>query len=363
MIGSNYFPADKKLGRRDFLKLSTQLALVLGLSPAIIPKITHALETKEKPAVIWLHFQDCTGCTESLLRAKSMDLASLIFDVISLEYHEALYAAAGRQIEEQLNSALERYAGKYILVVEGSIPTAENGIYCMIGGRTALDMLRETADQAAAVISIGSCACWGGIPSAGLNPTGAVGVNQIIKNKTVVNVPGCPPNPHNFLSTIVHFLTFGKWPVLDDEGRPKFAYGTLIHDQCERRGHFDAQRFVNEFGDEGHQRGWCLYKLGCKGPSTFANCPEQGFNRYKTWPVSVGHPCFGCVESKVGFTIPLHTTAEVLTPNPPQVYAAPQEPGNKPASLLTAGVVGAAAGIAATAVVMKGKKLPDSEED
>ena len=362
MIRSNNFLAEKGVGRRDFLKLSTQVALVLGLSPAIIPKISHALETKEKPAVIWLHFQECTGCTESLLRSSAVDVATLILDVISLEYHETLFAAAGHQIEEQLQSAMKRYAGKYVLVVEGAIPTKENGHYCMIGGRTALEMLKDTAEQAAAVISIGSCASWGGIPSSGPNPTGAVGVNQIIKNKPVVNVPGCPPNPYNFLSTVVHFLTFGKLPALDEQGRPKFAYGTLIHDQCERRGHFNAQRFVNEFGDEGHRRGWCLYKMGCKGPATFANCPEQGFNRYKTWPVSIGHPCFGCVEKDVAFTVPLHTVSEVLNPNPPQVYASPQQAGNKPASLIAAGAVGAAAGIAATAVVMKGKKLPDSEE-
>lgn len=362
ILGKNPL-VDSKVKRRDFLTLSTKTAIALGLSPAFIPKMTKALEKKEKPAVIWLHFQECTGCTESLLRARGVDLATLILDVISLEYHETLFAAAGHQIEDQLQAAMKRYAGKYVLVVEGSIPTKENGHYCMIGGRTAMEILKETAENCAAIIAIGSCASWGGVQSSGPNPTGAVGVQSLITNKPVVNIPGCPPNPYNFLSTVVHYLTFNKLPTLDKQGRPKFAYGTLIHDQCERRGHFNAERFVNEFGDEGHRRGWCLYKMGCKGPMTFSNCPEIGFNRYLKWPVAIGHPCFGCTEKAVGYTIPLHTKAEVLNPNPPQVYARPQEPTNQGTSLVAAGAIGAAIGVAGTAIAVKAKKLPDSEEE
>jgi hydrogenase small subunit len=297
-----------------------------------------------------------------LLRAEGPDLASVILDVISLEYHETLYAAAGHQIEEQLESAMKRYAGKYVLVVEGSIPTKENGIYCQIAGKTAIDMLKETAKDCAAIVSIGSCAAWGGIPSSGPNPTGAVGVSEIIKDKPIIAVPGCPPSPYNFLSTVVHYLLFNKLPTLDKEGRPVFAYGRLIHDQCERRAHFDSGRFANEFGDEGHRAGYCLYKLGCKGPSTYGNCPEIGFNREKTWPVNVGHPCFGCIESKVGYTVPLHDLSEVLSPNPPQSYAKIQEAGNKPATLAAAGVVGAAVGGVVAAVATKAKNLPGEED-
>lgn len=358
--GKNIF-VEKEVGRRDFLKLSTKVATVLGLSPVFIPKISHALQAKEKPAVIWLHFQECTGCTESLLRAEGPDLASVILDVISLEYHETLYAAAGHQIEEQLHAAMKRYAGKYVLVVEGSIPTKENGAYCQIAGKTAIDMLKETAAGCAAIIAIGSCAAWGGLPSSGPNPTGAVGVSGIIKDKPIVSIPGCPPSPYNFLSTVVHYLLLNKLPTLDQEGRPVFAYGRLIHDQCERRAHFDSGRFAQEFGDEGHRKGYCLYKLGCKGPSTFGNCPEIGFNREKTWPVNIGHPCFGCIESKVGYTVPLHDLSQVLSPNPPQNYAQISEPGNKPSTMIAAGVVGAAVGAVVAAVATKAKNLPGEE--
>lgn len=363
MLRGKTFLDSLDVDRRDFLKISTLVVTSLGLSPALIPDMVKALENPQKPPVIWLHFQECTGCTESLLRAEGPDLAGLILDVISLEYHETLFAAAGNQIEAQLQHAMERYAGKYVLVVEGSIPLKDDGNYCTIAGKTAISLLQEVASKAAALITIGSCASWGGLPSTGPNPSQAVGVNQIITDKPIVTIPGCPPNPYNFLSTVVHFLTFGKLPQLDKKGRPKFAYGRLIHDQCERRAHFDSGRFALKFGDEGHRKGYCLYQLGCKGPSTFGNCPEIGFNREKTWPVNVGHPCFGCIESDVAFTVPLHDKSEVLSPNPPQVYAQVGDPQNKPLGITAAVVAGAVAGAAVTAGVIKVKNLPDNEEE
>jgi len=358
---------DKNVGRRDFLKLSAKTAAVLGLSPTIIPKLCSAFEKKDKPAVIWVHFQECTGCTESLLRATNPDLAELIFDVISLEYHETLFAAAGHQIEESLEHAMKRYTDQYVLVVEGSIPSKDGGAYCKIGGHTAIDILQKTAKHAAAIISIGSCASWGGIASAGINPTGAQGVSKTLKHlnlkKPVINIPGCPPNPHNFLSTVVHYLTYGL-PKLDSENRPKFAYGTLIHDQCERRGHFDSGRFAEAFGDEGHRKGYCLYKLGCKGPSTFGNCSEQGFNAEKKWPVSIGHPCIGCIESNVGFKQSMYDLSEMVhTANPSQLYPRPIHPQNKGISPVATGVAGAAIGSVGTMAILKSLKLKDTEEE
>ena len=180
--------------------------------------------------------------------------------------------------------------------------------------------------QAAAVIAIGSCASWGGIPSADPNPTGATPAHEVFKNKgiktPVVNIPGCPPNPYNFLSTVLYFLTFKKLPELDDQARPKFAYGRIIHENCERRPHFDAGRFAVQFGDEGHRKGYCLYKLGCKGPETFNNCPIQLFGDVGSgsWPVGTGHPCFGCSEKGVGFTLPLHSPARPKYITPPALF-------------------------------------------
>nr|MCU0843102.1 hydrogenase small subunit [Thiobacillaceae bacterium] len=281
------------VSRREFLRLCAGMAATMGLPAGAAAAIAEAVASSQRPSVIWLHFQECTGCSESLLRAEHPTLDRLILDVISLDYHETLFAAAGHQAEAARKAAMAANKGKYLLVVEGAIPTKDQGIYCKVGGQTAIDMVKECAADAAAVVAIGSCASWGGMPSVGPNPTGASSAGQVL-GKAVVTIPGCPPNPYNFLSTVVHYLTFGKLPEVDQLGRPKFAYSRLVHENCERRPHFDAGRFAGEFGDEGHRQGWCLYKLGCKGPETHANCPTIGFGDVGegNWPIGIGHPCF-----------------------------------------------------------------------
>jgi hydrogenase small subunit len=298
-------------------------AAAVGLGPLAAEEFVRAAERGARPSVIWLQFQECTGCTESLLRTSHPAVDELILDLISLDYHETLFAAAGHQAEAALKTAMDTHAGKYVCIVEGAIPTKENGIYCMIGGRTALDIVTEVAGKAGAVIAIGSCASWGGVASADPNPTGASPVHAVFKEKPVVNIPGCPANPYNLLGTVLQYATYNTLPELDEEGRPKFAYGRTIHEHCPRRAHFDAGRFAEKFGDEGHRLGYCLYKLGCKGPVTHANCSVQHFGEVvDAWPIGLGHPCFGCTEQKVGFTMPLHATVEILRPTPPDTYPA-----------------------------------------
>lgn len=285
-----------KLKRRDFLKACTILTAAMGLPVEMVDKVAAAVSSPERPPVIWLHFMECTGCTEALLRSSHPDVARLILDIISLEYHETLMAAAGKQAEEALHASMKKYKGKYICVVEGAVSTKDGGIYCKIGGRTALEILKEVAAEASVVVAVGTCAAFGGVQAAAPNPTGAVGVEKVITDKPIINVPGCPPNPYNILGTLVYILTFGKFPELDQLKRPKFAYGRRIHDHCERRPHFDEGRFVEQFGDEGHKKGYCLYKVGCKGPVTYANCPVVRFCDVGVWPVGAGHGCLGCTE-------------------------------------------------------------------
>lgn len=203
-------------------------------------------------------------------------------------------AAAGRQAEAARESTMKAFPGGYLVVVEGSIPLADGGIYCTIGGRAFADTVKEVCEGAKAVIAVGSCAFDGGLPAASGGPTGAVGVSQVVPKATVVNMPGCPMNVQNLTAAIVHFLTFGSLPATDSMGRPLFAYGQLIHDQCERRAHFERGEFVTEWGDEASRKGWCLYKMGCKGPETYANCPTARFNDGTSWPVKSGHGCVGC---------------------------------------------------------------------
>lgn len=346
------------MSRREFLQFCAALATTLGLPQGADAAVAEAVATKKRPSVIWLHFQECTGCSESLLRAEHPTLDKLILDVISLDYHETLFAAAGHQVEAARLAAMKENKGQYILVVEGAIPTKDNGVYCKIGGKTAIELVTECAADAAAVIAIGSCASWGGMPSTSPNPTGASGVAKVL-GKPVVTIPGCPPNPYNFLSTVVHFLTFGALPPVDHLGRPKFAYSRLIHENCERRAHFDAGRFAMDFGDEGHRKGYCLYKLGCKGPETYANCSVILFGDAGagTWPVACGHPCIGCTEQGVGFEKPIHTTAKLKNIEPSVYLPRIVEEKGVGASLGAAAVLAAVAGAAAGAGAMVAKNL------
>lgn len=336
------------LSRRDFLKFCSGVAATLGLPASAAWNIAHAVANPKRPPVIWLSAQECTGCTESLLRSQHPTLETLILDLISLDYHEALSAPAGHLAEQAKHHSMEENQGKYLLVVDGSIPTKDGGIYCKVADKTILEHLEEGAKGAAAIIAIGSCAAWGGIPASGPNPTGAKPVTEIIADKPIINIPGCPPNPYNFLSTVIHFVTFGTLPALDDKNRPTFAYGRLIHENCERRPHFDAGRFATEFGDEGHRKGWCLYKLGCKGPETYANCPAILFGDVgsASWPVGTGHPCFGCTEEGVGFTKPIHALSEVLTVTPPTLYPRVGQETGEGMSAGAAALAGAVGGAA-----------------
>jgi hydrogenase small subunit len=339
-------PFDSSLvSRRDFVRVCTMAAAAVGLSATAASKIVEAASKGLKPSVVWLHFQECTGCTESLLRTSHPGIAELILDLVSLDYHETLLAAAGHQAEDVLRDTVKKNEGKYICVVEGAIPLKDGGIYCQVGGRTAVDILNEVGGKAGAVIAIGSCASWGGIPSADPNPTGATGAPMILKGKPVVTIPGCPPNPYNFLGVALQYATLGTLPKLDDLGRPLFAYGRTIHEHCPRRAHFDAGRFANQFGDEGHRLGYCLYKLGCKGPMTHANCSTQSFGEVNDcWPIGLGHPCVGCTEQQVAFRIPMFTTVPIDRPVPPDTYAPihAKQGVISPAATAVAGVIGGA---------------------
>ncbi|MEW6225114.1 MAG: hydrogenase small subunit [Chloroflexota bacterium] len=286
--------ATRGISRRRFLGFASAMTSLLALPAAMTPQVVKALETQKKPVVAWLEFQDCAGNSESMLRSSHPAVADVVLDVLSWEYHETIMAGAGHQAEAVLDKIREE--GGYVLIVEGSIPTAENGIYCTIGGKTAVQILQEMAANAALVIAVGACAWDGGFPR--LGPTGAVGVGDIIGDKPLVNLGGCPHNAANTAATIVHYLTFGKAPALDQYDRPLFAYGHLIHDQCERRAHFDAGRYVEAWGDEGHRNGWCLYKMGCKGPQATYNCPIVRWNDGTNWPIGAGHGCIACASPR-----------------------------------------------------------------
>jgi len=353
------------VSRRDFLKVCSMAAAAVGLPAWAGEKMAENVAAGKKPSVIWLHFQECTGCTESLLRTSHPDLGSLILDLVSIDYHETLFAAAGYQIEAALEKAATEGKGKYVLIIEGAIPEKDNGIYCRVGGKTAIETVRKYAADAGAIIAIGSCASWGGVPSASPNPTQARGAPEILKGKTVLTLPGCPANPYNLLGTVLQYATFGTLPKLDEKGRPEFAYKRVIHDDCPRRAHFDNGRFAKVFGDEGHRAGWCLYALGCKGPQTHANCSLLEFCETPgAWPIGIGHPCIGCTEQGIAFNVPIHTNMPIDKPTAPMAYPAINpEHGVINASPVAVGVGGAIIGALAGAGVMASRKLSGDTKD
>ncbi len=286
----------REVSRRDFMKFCTAVAVAMGMGPAFAPKVAAALTDKKRPSVVWLHNAECTGCSESVLRSvEPVSISDLVLDTISLDYHETLMATAGERAEEVLHQAVEDENG-FICVIEGAIPTKDTGIYGKIAGKTMLDICKDIAPKATATISIGACACYGGVQAAAPNPTGAKGVNDALGGHGVkaINIAGCPPNPYNFVGTVVHLLTKGM-PELDSFNRPLMFYGETVHENCPRLKHFDAGEFAPSFDSEEARKGWCLYELGCKGPYTYNNCPKVKFNQ-TNWPVEAGHPCIGCSE-------------------------------------------------------------------
>lgn len=355
------------VSRRNFVQLCTTLMITAPIGLSITQKATawevaKVVGKAKRPSVIWLHFQDCTGCSETLLRTSRPDVADLILNIISLDYHETLMAASGYQAEAALKQAVEDNLGKFVLVVEGSIPTKDQGQYMKLAGKPALQVLKEVGQKAAAVVAIGSCASWGGVPSASPNPTGATGVDSILTEKPVVNLPGCPPNPYNLLAVVLEYATMGRLPALDDKNRPKFAYDRVIHDHCPRRAHFDAGRFAREFGDEGHRQGWCLYRLGCKGPVTHAACSTRHFNEVPdVWPIGIGSPCVGCTEKGIAFNVPIFQTAELRGLTPPEALPLINTPIGT-VGTVAAAMVGAIAGGIGGAALMASRRLPTGKD-
>ncbi|MGC5327629.1 hydrogenase small subunit [Brevibacillus sp. SYSU BS000544] len=340
------------ISRREFLKVCATVGAVIGLDFAQSEKVVHALETKERLPFIWLHYQDCTGCSESFIRSSHPTAADLVLDYISLNYHENLTAAAGEATEHAKKETMEKYKGKYILAVEGSIPRDE---FFIAGGTSALSQVREAAEHAAAIVAIGSCATHGGIAAANPNPTGAMSLKEALPGKTIVQVPGCPPIAEVMAGVLVHFITFGTLPELDHRGRPKAFYSQRIHDTCNRRAYFDAGLFVESFDDEGAKNGYCLYKVGCKGPTTYNSCAQLRWNGGVSFPIQSGNPCIGCSEENFWDQGPFYTKAVAQIPG----FHEPMNPDKVGAIAVGATAVG----VAAHAAITYATKKKDSNEE
>ena len=270
----------------------------MKLHPQFEEVVEKGVKTLNKIPIIWLELADCSGNSEAFIKSTNPSIEDLIFDYISLDYHELLMSASGDQSETILEDIINTQAGQYILIVEGAVPLGMDGKFLRIGpqGTTGLELLQKCAKDAALVIAVGSCAFDGGIVAAAPNPTGAVGVSEALSRDDVINISGCPTNPINIVGTLLYYIMFEELPELDTFNRPLWAYQGRIHDNCERRGHYELGEFVQEWGDEGAKKGYCLFEMGCKGPYSYANCPTMKFNATTSWPIQAGHGCMGCVE-------------------------------------------------------------------
>jgi [NiFe] hydrogenase small subunit len=325
------FPVDGS--RRDFLKFCSMVGAAIGLGPGMGSKVAAALTAANRPKIIWLHFAECTGCTESALRvqnsiknlqlldtkAKEIEKQSkytrhtyfddmpglsgmsidsfddLIMNTVSLDYHETLMAGAGATVHDDLFQTAEANKGNFICVVEGAIPgpfegNSNDGYFGTIGGRTMLSIAKEVCPKAKWIIALGTCSSFGGIQYAKPNPSKAKNITAalqgLVNPPQVINVPGCPPNPIALVGTIVYLLVKGAPPGTDEFLRPNFAYGINIHFRCP---------YYPQTEDESPKT-QCLRIKGCKGPQTYNVCPSIQFNNGANFPMQARHICIGCSE-------------------------------------------------------------------
>ncbi|UCF67733.1 MAG: hydrogenase small subunit [Acidobacteriota bacterium] len=290
------FMQHKGYSRREFIRFCNFAAIAAGIGTSGLSRVVQAFESKPRPPVVWLHFQECTCCSESFIRSSHPIVADIVFDYLSLDYTQTLQAAAGAQAEASLHDTMSKYPGEYILLVEGAVPVNDGGVYCTIAGRSALQILEEAAENAAAIIAWGSCASNGCIQKANPNPTGATPIHELISQQ-VINVPGCPPIGDVMTAVVTHILVMGHPPDLDSQGRPKEFYGRRVHDTCYRRPYYDAGLFVEAWDDENARKGYCLYKMGCRGPATYNACSVTRWNEATSYPIQSGHGCIGCAEN------------------------------------------------------------------
>lgn len=285
-----------KLSRRDFMRAAAGSAAAVSLAGFLSPYIAEAAEAGELPPVIWLAGGACTGCAVSLLNCQDPDIQDVLLKVISLRFQENVMAAQGEQAINAIYDVVAKYPGQYVLAVEGSVQIKENGKWCVIGEReghevTMLQAVKDVGSQAAAIINIGTCSCFGGLPSADPNPSQSRSVADIVKGKPIINVAGCPPHPDWIVGTIAHYLLFKDVPELDSAGRPKMFYGRIIHDNCQRRQYFDNGIFAKNFGEMG-----CMLELGCKGPIAHCDSTTRLWNGGVNWCVQCGGVCLACTE-------------------------------------------------------------------
>lgn len=291
------------LNRREFLRSLGIMAAGTSLTQFYTPAVAEALAevVKTAPPVIWFAGGTCGGCSIAALDAMNPKIEEVLMNLITLHYHINIGAASGDVLLKQIYKVMKEQKGNYIYVQEGVIPTGAEGRYCVVGelnGKriTMLEMAKELANNAKAVVAAGSCPSFGGIVSSGANPTGVKPLSEIV-NKPVINIPGCPAHPDDVFGTLIYYIKNGM-PELDRHNRPKIFFGSNIHDNCHLKPKFDKEEFAENWGEQGK----CYALLGCLGPESHCDAWKRGWNNNTNWCVKSGSHCIGCTEPNFGKT-------------------------------------------------------------
>ncbi len=298
-----------EISRRQFMLLSAKLAALLGVSATALPAVARAVQTlaSGQAPLLWLQGQSCSGCSVSLLNAVHPDPVALLTRYVSMQFHGTLSTATGELGMTVLNDNIRR--GGYLLAVEGAVPAAMPEA-CVIGGEPFAKQLLRAAAAADAIVTVGACACYGGIPAAENNPTGSQSAREYLQAnniaKPLIAIPGCPVHPDWLVGTLVQVLAFGV-PELNADGAPRMFFDRLVHDQCPRFADYERENFAEHFSDRG-----CLFKLGFLGPVTHADCPTRLWNAGTNFCINAGAPCIGCSSKEFSRskTLPFYRKSE-----------------------------------------------------
>ncbi len=282
-----------EIKRRQFLKMAASLSVGFGLGgfPGPVAAALKSLDPKKIPKLLYLQGLSCSGCSVSLLQSENPSPLAMITDYSQLLFHADLSAASGSLALEVIDSYIKGSAGEYFLAVEGAIPEGMPEA-CMFGNKTFASYLEAAAATMAGVVAIGTCATFGGIPAAEGNLTGAISLPEFYRKRNLkplmITIPGCSVHPDWVWHTITHIVKVGI-PKLNKYGSPELFFSKKVHDNCPRYHYFQEEILAQNLGEEG-----CLFKVGCLGPNTLADCPTRWWNGGQTWCIDANAPCIGC---------------------------------------------------------------------
>ena len=283
-----------QFSRREVLKLGALLAAGLGLDSTYSAVFADGLQkiSTGQAKVLWLQGMSCSGCSVSFLNSDNPGPADILTTMISLVYHSTVSAAQGADAMRVIDQAIA--GNDFVLVLEGSVPTTMPEA-CTMGGRTLESILTPALKNAKAIVAVGTCASFGGIPAAEGNQTGAVGLKDFMEKKGIpfqnrlLNCPGCPVHPEEVWGTLAYVVAKGYPEVNPKLLTPDMFYAHSVHDNCPRFHYWEKEQFAAHFGEDG-----CLFKLGCLGPLSHTNCPKRQWNGGINWCIRSAAPCLGC---------------------------------------------------------------------